>query len=58
MSEDDALAAAYAALGNMAPSGEVEFQGELGSKSARAVAPAMPKVTETAGNIELRALQN
>lgn len=58
LSEDDALAAAYAALGNMAPSGEVEFQGELGSKSARAVAPTMPKVTETAGNIELRELQS
>ena len=57
LSEDDALAAAYAALGNMVPSNEVEFQGELGSKSARAVGPAMPKVTETAGNIELRELQ-
>ena len=57
LSEDDALAAAYAALGNMVPSNEVEFQGELGSKSARAVAPALPKVTETAGNIELRELQ-
>lgn len=57
LSEDDALAAAYAALGNMVPSNEVEFQGELGSKSARAVGPALPKVTETAGNIELRELQ-
>ena len=57
VSEDDALAAAYAALGNMVPSNEVEFQGELGSKSARAVGPALPKVTETAGNIELRELQ-
>lgn len=58
LSEDDALAAAYAALGNMVPSNEVEFQGELGSRSARAVSPAMPRVTETAGNIELRELQS
>jgi hypothetical protein len=41
----------------MVPSNEVEFQGELGSKSARAVGPSMPKVNETAGNIELRELQ-
>lgn len=58
LSEDDALAAAYAALGNMVPSGELEFQGELGSKSARAVGPTLPRVMETAGNIELRELQN
>ncbi len=58
LSEDEALAAAYAVLGNMVPSNEVELQGELGSKSARAVGPTMPKVTETAGNIELRELQN
>ena len=58
LSEDDALAAAYAALGNLVPSQEVELQGELGSRSARAAGPALPKVTETAGNIELRELQN
>lgn len=36
-SDDDALAAAYAALGSMAPAGLVETQSELGSPSARAV---------------------
>jgi len=34
--DDDALAAAYAALGDLAPSA-VEVQGELGSQSARDV---------------------
>ncbi len=58
LDEDEALAAAYAALGNMAPSGEVEFQGELGSRSARALAPAAPRVTATAGDIQLRELQS
>jgi hypothetical protein len=58
VSDDEALAAAYAALGNMAPSTEVEFQGELGSKSARAMAAPLPLVNETAGDIQLRALQD
>jgi hypothetical protein len=34
--DDDALAAAYAALGDLAPSA-VEFQGDLGSASAKAL---------------------
>lgn len=39
-SDDEALSAAYAALGAMAPTGvAVEMQGELGSPSARAVGP-------------------
>jgi hypothetical protein len=58
VSDDEALAAAYAALGNMAPSAELEFQGELGSRSARAVAAPLPRVNETAGDIQLRALQD
>jgi hypothetical protein len=37
-SDDDALAAAYAALGALAP-GAIETQSELGSRSARAVNP-------------------
>ncbi len=36
-SDDDALAAAYAALGDAAP-GAIEFQSELGSSSAKALA--------------------
>jgi hypothetical protein len=58
VSDDEALAAAYAALGNMTPSAEVEFQGELGSRSARAVSAPLPRVTEHAGEIQLRELQS
>lgn len=57
LSEDDALAAAYAALGTVAPSGELEFHGELGSASARALAPPLPRPTESAAPIQLRELQ-
>jgi len=35
--DDEALAAAYAALGNMVPTGPVELQGELGSPASRQV---------------------
>lgn len=56
-SDDDALAAAYAALGNMAPVAEVEMQGELGSRSARALAAPAPRHGDTAGTIQLRELQ-
>jgi hypothetical protein len=35
--DDEALAAAYAALGNLAPTSGVEMQGELGSRAARQV---------------------
>jgi hypothetical protein len=58
LSDDEALAAAYAALGNAAPVGEVEIQGELGSRSARALAPPPPRASESAGKIELRELQH
>lgn len=57
VTDDDALAAAYAALGNMAPSGEIEFHGELGSRSAKAVARPVPRASESAGDIKLRELQ-
>lgn len=57
LDDDDALAKAYAALGSVAPSGEVEFQGELGSRSAKAVAPPLPRVNETAGHIQLREVE-
>lgn len=56
--DDDALAAAYAALGAVAPSGEVELQGELGSRSAKSVSAPLPRVNESAGEIQLRALQD
>ena len=57
-SDDDALAAAYAALGNMAPtSSELHMQGELGSRSAKSVATPPPRHSENAGNIQLRELQ-
>ncbi len=57
LSDDEALAAAYAALGNAAPVGEVEIQGELGSRSARALASPPPRPSESAGSIQLRELQ-
>ena len=57
LDDDDALAKAYAALGSVAPSGEVEFQGELGSRSAKAVATPLPRVNETAGHIQLREVE-
>lgn len=57
VSDDDALAAAYAALGNMAPSADIEFQGELGSKSAKALAAPLPRPSEHAGEIKLREVQ-
>jgi hypothetical protein len=57
VSDDDALAAAYAALGHFAPSGEIEFQGELGSRSAKAVAPPTPRAGDHAREIKLREVQ-
>jgi hypothetical protein len=44
--DDDALAAAYAALGNLAP-GAVELQGDLGSASAKAVAREQTRAAAT-----------
>ena len=58
LSEDDALAAAYAALGTVAPSGELEFHGELGSASARALAAPLPRPTDPAAPLQLRELQS
>ena len=64
-SDDDALAAAYAALGDLAP-GAVELQGELGSSSARAVSRAVSRgvsrealrgADAPAADIRLRELQ-
>jgi hypothetical protein len=56
--DDDALAAAYAALGSLAPEqGAVEFHGELGSASARAVAPP-PARAGSGAEIRLRELQD
>ena len=56
--DDDALAAAYAALGSLAPeTAAVELQGELGSPSARAVAPPPARVGDAA-EIRLRELQD
>ncbi len=57
VSDDDALAAAYAALGNMAPSGEIEFQGELGSKSAKVVSAPLQRMGEPGAEIKLREVQ-
>jgi len=57
VSDDDALAAAYAALGNVAPTEGIEFHGELGSKSAKAVAPPLPRAGENAGHIQLREVE-
>lgn len=57
VSDDDALAAAYAALGPMGAAGEIELQGELGSRSARSVAPPVPRASETSDDIRLREVQ-
>lgn len=57
ISDDEALAAAYAALGSMAPAGAIELQGELGSQSTRALAMPAPRPTESAGEIQIRKLE-
>jgi hypothetical protein len=57
-SDDEALAAAYAALGNAAPAGPVETQPELGSQSAKAMAAPVPRPTASAAPIKLRELQS
>jgi hypothetical protein len=62
VSDDEALAAAYAALGNMAPDtlglAPIEMQGELGSPSTRALSPPPPRPTESAGEIQIRKLEH
>jgi hypothetical protein len=55
--DDEALAAAYAALGHAPPARGVELQGELGSRSAKFVAPPTPRAGAHAGDIKLRDLQ-
>ena len=56
--DDDALAAAYAALGSLAPeTAAVELHGELGSPSARALAPPPARAGDVA-EIRLRELQD
>jgi hypothetical protein len=57
ISDDEALAAAYAALGSMAPAGAIELQGELGSTSTRALAMPPPRPTESSGEIQIRKLE-
>ncbi|MBX3600909.1 MAG: hypothetical protein KF863_09795 [Rubrivivax sp.] len=58
-SEDEALAAAYAALGNAAPVAvEVELQGELGSRSAKALARPVPRDAGRAPEIRIHELQS
>jgi hypothetical protein len=61
-SDDEALAAAYAALGQVCGSmgEEVEVQAELGSPSARAVAMPLPRHSDSDGDseIELRVLHS
>lgn len=57
MSDEDALAAAYAALGAVTETGTVELQPELGSPSARSLSMPLPRVTENAGEIQIRTLE-
>jgi hypothetical protein len=61
-SDDDALAAAYAALGNLIPSDEVEMQGELASPSARAlqreITRPLARAVSAPDSIQLRELQH
>jgi hypothetical protein len=57
-SDDEALAAAYAALGNYAPTEPVQLHAELGSPSARAISQPLPRQGEAAGDIRLRELQD
>lgn len=55
-SDDDALTAAYAALGEFAPS-VIEMQPELGSPSARAVGRSVPTAAIDPDQIRLREFQ-
>ena len=57
-SDDEALADAYAALGDFAPTMPVELQGELGSASARELLrPLRRMVNEPEAEISIRVLQ-
>ena len=56
--DDDALAAAYAALGSLAPeTAAVELHSVLGSPSARAVAPPLARAGDGV-EIRMRELQD
>ena len=57
VSDDDALAAAYAALGAMAPTDAIEFHTELGSSAAKALVAPRPRATAAGGEIQLREVQ-
>jgi hypothetical protein len=61
-SDDDALAAAYAALGSLAPDTlapvPVEMQGELGSSSAKTLERPPARSSGKAPEIDLRVLQD
>jgi hypothetical protein len=57
--DDDALAAAYAALGDVAPGATVEMQGELGSSSAKALARELTRAAgEAPAEIRIHALES
>ena len=56
-SEEEALAAAYAALVDAGPSGQIEFHSELGSFSAKAMAPALPRGMASPEELRLREVQ-
>ena len=57
VSDDEALAAAYAAMGALPPSGDIEFQAELGSSSAKAMAVPLPRASASSGEIQLLEVQ-
>ncbi len=56
-SDDEALAAAYAALAGASPAGPVEFQADLGARSAKTVAVKAPRAAGQSAELELRALE-
>ena len=56
-SDDEALAAAYAALAGTAPAALVEMQSDLGARSAKAVTPKAARIAEAADELELRVLE-
>ena len=57
VSDDEALAAAYAAMGALPPAGDIEFQAELGSSSAKAMAVPLPRASASAAEIQLLEVQ-
>lgn len=53
LSDDEALAAAYAAMGTLPHQDGIEFQGELGSSSTKAMAAPLPRASASADDIQL-----